>query len=78
MAETVSQKAKNPKDLPNEDFYSWSTWFSILSGQATDDDKRRYRLARDVVREATDCQRCEKHRDWTFENSWSPQKIGDY
>jgi inner membrane protease ATP23 len=50
-------------------FYTWQTWFKALSGTITAEEAQKYRQARDVIKEESDCKRCEKQRDWLFENS---------
>ncbi|KAF2403335.1 mitochondrial inner membrane protease atp23 [Trichodelitschia bisporula] len=50
-------------------FYSWQTWFRALTGEITDEEKRGYLLARDVIKEESDCKRCEESRDWLFKYS---------
>jgi inner membrane protease ATP23 len=50
-------------------FYTWQTWFKALSGTITIEEAQKYRQARDVIKEESDCKRCEKQRDWLFENS---------
>jgi hypothetical protein len=50
-------------------FYTWQTWFKALSGSITEEEAKKYRQARDVIKEESDCKRCEQNRDWLFENS---------
>jgi inner membrane protease ATP23 len=50
-------------------FYTWSTFFKALTGQATREETRQYLAARDIVREESDCKRCEESRDWLFQHS---------
>ncbi len=64
----MSDSAENSKN-PDQNFYSWQSWFSILSGQATDYERRQYKLARDAANEESDCKRCEKQRDWLLKYS---------
>ncbi|OCK85980.1 mitochondrial inner membrane protease atp23 [Lepidopterella palustris CBS 459.81] len=54
---------------PDQTFYTWSTFFSILSGQASNAERQKYFDARDILREESDCKRCEKHRDYLFKYS---------
>lgn len=64
----MSNPAENSK-TPDQNFYSWQSWFAILSGKATDYEKRQYKLARDAANEERDCKRCETQRDWLLKNS---------
>lgn len=50
-------------------FYTWSTFFSILTGSASDEQRETYFKTRDVLNEETDCKRCEKDKKWLFDNS---------
>ena len=72
MAEQKFQKPESQsvrKEAPNAEFYTWQKFFQLLSGQGTDDDRKKYLLARDIAREELDCKRCEDHRDWIFKYS---------
>ncbi|KAK7543016.1 mitochondrial inner membrane protease Atp23 [Phyllosticta citricarpa] len=77
MAESVNSERKPAPPTtsaadqaqPDESFYNWSTFFSILSGQASQEDKQRYFRGRDLVNEESDVKRVEKQRDWLFQNS---------
>lgn len=64
--------AKPPSGVqPDDSFYTWSGFFKILSGQATQEETRNYFQTRDIVREESDCKRCEKYRDELFQRSES-------
>lgn len=54
----------------DEDFYNWSTFFTLLSGRASPSTAEAYFQQRDVANEATDCKRCEDHKTWLL--SYSP------
>lgn len=77
MAEATNPTAQPPPPpplnanttQPDPSFYNWRTFFSILAGQATPDDRRAYFLARDTLNEDRDIARVEAHRDWLFTNS---------
>jgi inner membrane protease ATP23 len=45
-------------------YYTWSTFFRALSGQATDTEMRAYIHTRSLLHESSDIARAEKHRDW--------------
>ncbi|KAK8172991.1 mitochondrial inner membrane protease atp23 [Phyllosticta citrichinensis] len=76
MAESVNSEPKPAQSTPSADqaqpdesFYNWSTFFTILSGQASKEDQQKYFHARDLVNEESDIKRVEKQRDWLFQNS---------
>lgn len=70
LPETTTSNPSDPAaSQPDKSFYTWSTWFSILSGQATPADRDRYLNARDTIKEAADCARCAKHRDYLLQYS---------
>ena len=49
--------------------YTWSSFFSLLKGQAKQQDVDNYFAARDLVREEKDCQKCNKNVAWLLQNS---------
>lgn len=55
--------------VPDQDFYTWTNFFSILSGSASPKERDAYFRARDVVNEDRDCARCVKDRDWLLKYS---------
>ncbi|KAF2864393.1 hypothetical protein K470DRAFT_254046 [Piedraia hortae CBS 480.64] len=55
---------------PDEFFYTWANFFSILTGRASSQTRDGYFHARDVAREQLDCARCEKDKRWLF--AYSP------
>lgn len=74
MAEAMEPETKPiPRppttDEPDPSFYTWRTFFSILSGQATPDERRHYFQMRDILKEDRDIARVEAHRDWLFQYS---------
>ncbi|KAK7733583.1 Mitochondrial inner membrane protease atp23 [Botryosphaeria dothidea] len=74
MAEAMEPETKPiPRppttDEPDPSFYTWRTFFSILSGQATPDERRHYFQTRDILKEDRDIARVEAHRDWLFQYS---------
>ncbi|KAL0257148.1 Mitochondrial inner membrane protease atp23 [Diplodia seriata] len=68
-AAAVPRPPTSTTDQPDPSFYNWRTFFSILSGQATPDERRQYFLNRDTLREDRDIARVEAHRDWAFQYS---------
>ena len=75
MEEEESQQSSStaPKDtgyVPgNDSFTRWRNTFALLTGQLTPEGKEQYRQDRDIMMEKTDCQRCEKHRDYLLKYS---------
>jgi inner membrane protease ATP23 len=65
---TASKPTFSPPK-PDATFYTWSTFFSILSGQASKEERQGYFLERDILKEESDCKRCETHRDYLFKYS---------
>lgn len=53
----------------DDTFYTWSNFFSILTGNATRDTTHKYYQARDLANEEADCKRCEENTKWAFKNS---------
>lgn len=53
----------------DKDFYTWSTFFSILSGHADRSTTASYYRARDDANEASDCTRCDADKAWLFKHS---------
>ncbi|KAL1297055.1 hypothetical protein AAFC00_004644 [Neodothiora populina] len=73
MAEPTTNPATTTPPSPpslDKDFYTWSTFFSILSGSATDTQRDAYFRHKDDMHEASDCARCEKDLSWLL--SYSP------
>jgi mitochondrial inner membrane protease ATP23 len=50
-------------------YYTWSTFFRLLTYQGTPEERRGYFAARDLKNEDRDCKRCEEYRDWLFQKS---------
>ncbi|KAK0928738.1 Mitochondrial inner membrane protease atp23 [Friedmanniomyces endolithicus] len=51
-------------------YYTWSNFFSILTGTATPHDRDQYFRTKDTINEARDCARCDKDKAWLF--AYSP------
>ena len=50
-------------------YYTWKYLFSLFKGNATHEQVRKYYDAKDVAKEAEDCERCEKNTKWLLNNS---------
>jgi hypothetical protein len=62
--------AKSPTALtPDQDFYTWSTFFNILTGGATPQEREAYFDIKDTINEDRDIARAEKDRKWLLEYS---------
>ena len=48
----------------------WRNWFSLLTGNMSEQGKELYRKERDQRMEEADCKRCETQRDYLLEYSW--------
>lgn len=57
------------RHAPDQDFYNWSTFFSILTGSASDKTAEAYFQRRDDIHEAADCARCEDQKAWLLKYS---------
>ena len=68
LPETAKAHTRNEVS-PDSTFYTWSTFFRLLTGSGSAEEREKYFAARDLAHEDTDCQRCEKHRDQLFERS---------
>ena len=56
--------------VPGDDFTAqWINYFRLVFGRMTDDGERQWKKARDLRKEATDCAKCEKHRDYLLNYS---------
>ncbi|KAI4230442.1 MAG: hypothetical protein L6R36_000071 [Xanthoria steineri] len=56
--------------VPGDDFTAqWINYFRLVFGRMTDDGERQWKKARDLRNEATDCAKCEKHRDYLLNYS---------
>ena len=59
-----------PQDAKSDpSLYTWSTFFSIMTGYASDAKREAYLSTRDDVNEERDCARCETQKSWLFQNS---------
>lgn len=58
------------KSLPyDKAWYTWSSFFNILTGRASDDETKKYFHMRGLKFEDQDCKRCEERREWLFQYS---------
>ncbi|KAK5686434.1 Mitochondrial inner membrane protease atp23 [Elasticomyces elasticus] len=62
-----SSTANKPLDPA---FYTWSTFFSILTNTATPQARNQYFNTKDKINEEADCKRCDKDKTWLF--AYSP------
>jgi len=67
-ASTPSTPSSSSQDNDST-FYTWSTFFSILTNTAAPQARDAYFHQRDTLNEAKDCARCEEDRDWLLANS---------
>lgn len=51
-------------------YYTWSSFFSILTGTASPREREAYFRVKDDLNEETDCKRCDSDKKWLF--SYSP------
>ena len=67
-----AEDSNSTTNIPNEadpSLYTWSSFFSLFKGQATQKDVDRYFAARDLAREEKDCKKCNKNVAWLLQNS---------
>lgn len=53
----------------DQTFYTWSTFFSILTGSADPSTTRSYYAHRDLLHETSDIARCERDKAWLLQHS---------
>ncbi|KAL9122607.1 MAG: hypothetical protein Q9187_000839 [Circinaria calcarea] len=53
----------------NDGFTRWRNWFSLVTGNMSEQGKELYRVARDQRMEEADCKRCESQRDYLLQYS---------
>lgn len=53
----------------DKDYYTWSTFFGILSGSASDKQREAYFKVKDDLNEENDCARCDKDKAWLLQHS---------
>ncbi|RMY63411.1 hypothetical protein D0863_10563 [Hortaea werneckii] len=53
----------------DQSFYTWSNFFSILTGSATPNERAAYFRTRDTLNEERDCKRCDDDKAWLFQYS---------
>ena len=73
MAATTPPTSSDTKDTGytpgNDGFTRWRNWFSLLTGNMSEQGKGLYRAARDERMEEADCKRCESQRDYLLQYS---------
>ena len=50
-------------------YYTWSSFFSILTGSASQREREAYFRTKDNLHEEIDCKRCDDDKKWLFDNS---------
>ena len=65
-ASTTSPSTAKPLD---PSYYTWSTFFSILTNRASPETRSAYFAHRDTLNEERDCARCESDKNWLFKYS---------
>jgi inner membrane protease ATP23 len=68
LPETTTAKSPAAPTL-DQDFYTWSTFFNILTGGATPQEREAYFDIKDTINEDRDIARAEKDRKWLLEYS---------
>ena len=68
ISPTAGTASSSPADL-DESFYTWSNFFSILAGSATEAQRTAYFRVKDVRNEEKDCKRCEEDVKWLLKAS---------
>ena len=63
---SASQSTPSADDLT---YYTWSSFFSILTGTATPTERSAYFRVKDILHEDRDIARAEEDRNWLFANS---------
>jgi inner membrane protease ATP23 len=68
---TPQSPTATPTTSPSDDatYYTWSSFFSILSGHATPTERAAYFRTKDILHEETDILRAEADKKWLFANS---------
>lgn len=72
MAETTHEAPvrRNFEDAKADaSLYTWSSFFSIMTGFADTRTTEAYFAVRDDLNEEADCKRCDKYKTWLFKNS---------
>lgn len=69
-----SSSSSNPSSPPSKpdldtSFYTWSNFFSILTGHAPPGAREKYLNIKDTLNEEKDCARCDQNKRWLFQNS---------
>lgn len=66
----AAAKSRSFIDTPFDPaYYTWSLFFRGITGQASDEDVKKYIHNRSLLREEKDCTQCEEWRDWLFKYS---------
>ena len=76
----MSDNSSQPQDAPSKPLETgytpgdsvstrWNNFFSLLMGKMTEEGKVQYKRDSDIRYEKSDCERCEKSRDYLLEYS---------
>jgi inner membrane protease ATP23 len=68
MAETSSTADASRPEI-DRTYYTWSNFFSILTGTASEQERKAYFHTQDVLNEEKDCKRCEEDIEHFFKAS---------
>jgi mitochondrial inner membrane protease ATP23 len=66
---TIPKVTSSENDPDITAFFTWSNLFKCLAGNCTPQEREKYLTARDIIKEESDCKRCEEWRDWNFKYS---------
>ena len=66
---TGPQATAPPPSNADTSAYTWSSFFSIMTGLATPAETNAYFDARDTIHERSDCERCDRNKRWLFKHS---------
>jgi len=69
MSNTEPSTSNPSKPDLDASFYTWSTFFSILTNSASPQDRQAYFRAKDDLNETRDCTRCDEDKKWLFQYS---------
>ena len=68
-AARLSSSPEQSQLQPDQSDYTWSNFFSIMTGFADSETRKRYIKTKDTLNEKEDCERCDKHKAWLFKHS---------
>ncbi|KAK5111513.1 Mitochondrial inner membrane protease atp23 [Meristemomyces frigidus] len=68
-ASTTTTPPTSSKPELDDSFYTWSTFFSILTNTAAPSTRAAYFHKKDLLNEERDCARCDADKTWLFKYS---------